>query len=99
MPSANFTNDRSNFTVSDQILGGRTQAAPMGWSFNDYTKLYNAAIDLAMQDVPVGSPSVDTYQTCFSTLVYIYTQIRQQRSQDWVTAILNDYYKRGRLRC
>lgn len=74
MPSGNFTNDRGNFTVSDQILGGRTQAAPMGWSFNDYTKLYNAAIDLAMQDVPVGSPSVDTYQTWFlNSSLHLYT--------------------------
>ena len=74
MPSNNFTNTRGNFTVSDQALAHRKEAAALGWSMDDWGKLYSAASGLDQKEILVGSPSTSTYSHWFNQSgLFLYT--------------------------
>jgi hypothetical protein len=74
MASNNFTNKSGNFTVSDQAIAPRNQAVTLGWSLDDWGKLYSAAAELDQREVLVGSPSTSTYQHWFGKSgLFLYT--------------------------
>jgi hypothetical protein len=74
MPSNNFANERGNFTLSDQALAGRNRAMTLGWSFDDWKALHNAANGLQYEGIPSGSPEASTYQYWFSQSgLFLYT--------------------------
>lgn len=75
MPANNFGNTQGNFTVSDAPLAGRASAMTgLGWTFADFEALYRAAATLKMNDVPSGSPTVQTYRTWFhNSGLFLYT--------------------------
>jgi hypothetical protein len=75
MPANNFNNSQGNFTVSDAPLAGRNAAVTgLNWTFDDFEALHRATTGLTVQNIPSGSPSVQTYRSWFnSSGLFLYT--------------------------